>query len=143
MAQLDPRNWMEILPAAECWRRLAKSPVGRIAVMGADGPEIFPINIAVDGESVVFRTDPGSKLASLAADPRISLEVDGIDIEHSDGWSVVMAGRVKELVGAELVAAQQLPLEPWTIGDKARWFRIVPLKVSGRAIGLRAAHGYL
>ena len=111
-------------------------------MLGADGPEIYPVNIAVDGESVVFRTDPGSKLSAIAADPRVSLEVDDLDLERCDGWSVVVAGRVRELVGAELVAAQRLPLEPWTIGDKARWFRLVPLRVTGRAIGLRAAHGY-
>jgi hypothetical protein len=142
MTRLDARNWMEILPEDECWRLLAGSPVGRIAVLGADGPDIFPVNIAVDGRSVVFRTDPGSKLAALASDPRVALEVDGFDLEQRDGWSVVAVGRVEEIGGADLIAAQRLPLEPWTIGDKARWFRIVPLRISGRAIGLRAARGY-
>jgi nitroimidazol reductase NimA-like FMN-containing flavoprotein (pyridoxamine 5'-phosphate oxidase superfamily) len=132
---------MEILPAAECWRLLAGSPVGRIAVIGDGGPEIYPVNIAVTGETVVFRTDPGSKLAALASDPRVAVEADGIDLEQRDGWSVVVAGIVEELGGDDLLAAQRLPLEPWTIGDKARWFRVKPLRISGRAIGLRAARG--
>lgn len=143
MAQIDPRNWMEVLPAQECWRLLAECSVGRIAVVGPDGPEIYPINIAVDGESVVFRTDPGSKLAAMASDPRVSLEADGFDIEERSGWSVVVTGRIAELGGDELIAAQELPLEPWTIGDKARWLRLQPLRISGRAIGLRASRGYL
>jgi nitroimidazol reductase NimA-like FMN-containing flavoprotein (pyridoxamine 5'-phosphate oxidase superfamily) len=142
MAQLDPRNWMEILPAAECWRLLASVPIGRIAVLGNDGPEVYPINIAVDRESIVFRTDPGSKLSAMASSPRVALEADAIDLDERDGWSVVVSGVVEEIGGDELLAAQRLPLEPWTIGDKARWFRIKPLRITGRAIGLRAARGY-
>ena len=141
MARLEPRSWMEILPTDECWRLLAASPIGRIAMTGAGGPEIFPINIAVSGESIVFRTDPGSKLDLLTADPRVAVEVDGIDLERRDGWSVVVTGRVEELGGDDLLAAQDLGLQPWTIGDKARWFRLVPLQVSGRGIGLRASRG--
>ena len=142
MAQLDPRNWLEILPAHECWHLLAGSPVGRIAVVSADGPEVFPVNIAVDGESIVFRTDPGSKLSAIVSEPRVAIEADSIDLEAKDGWSVMATGRVEELGGDELVAAQSLGLEPWTIGAKARWFRLRPLHISGRVIGLRAAHGY-
>lgn len=142
MTRLDPRNWMEILPASECWELLAVSPVGRIAVAGPEGPEIYPINIAVDGESIVFRTDPGSKLSAIAAEPRVAIEVDGIDLKNRDGWSVVVAGRVQELGGQELLDAQDLGLEPWTIGEKARWFRLLPTRVTGRGIGLRSRTGY-
>lgn len=142
MTRLDPRNWLEILPAAECWELLGISPVGRIAVVGTDGPEIYPINIAVDGESVVFRTDPGSKLNAIATEPRVAIEVDSVDLTARDGWSVVVSGRVEELGGDELLAAQDLNLEPWTIGQKARWFRLHPVRISGRGIGLRAARGY-
>ena len=142
MTRLDPRNWLEILPATECWELLAISPVGRIAVLGADGPEIYPVNIVVDGESVVFRTDPGRKLNAIATEPRVAIEVDSVDLRERDGWSVVVSGRVEELGGDELLAAQDLGLEPWTIGEKARWFRLHPTHISGRGIGLRAARGY-
>ena len=142
MVQLDPRNWLEILPAHECWQLLAGSPVGRIAVVTADGPEVFPVNIAVDGETIVFRTDPGSKLSAIASEPRVAIEADSIDLDAKDGWSVMATGRVEELGGDELVAAQSLGREPWTIGAKARWFRLRPLHISGRVIGLRAVHGY-
>jgi nitroimidazol reductase NimA-like FMN-containing flavoprotein (pyridoxamine 5'-phosphate oxidase superfamily) len=139
MAQLEPRTWMEILSTSECWRLLGTCAVGRLAVTGDDGPEIYPVNIAVDGESVVFRTDPGSKVTAIAADPRVALEVDSIDLEAQDGWSVVVAGRLVELNDGELVAARRLPLAPWTIGDKQRWFRLVPRRITGRGIGVRAS----
>lgn len=143
MTELDPRTWMEVLSAAECWRLVATAHIGRIAVVAQDGPVVYPVNIAVDGESVVFRTDPGSKLAAISTDPRVAIEVDAIDLEARDGWSVVLAGRLEELGGQELLDAQQLPLELWTIGDKARWFRLRPTRVTGRALGLRATRAYL
>jgi hypothetical protein len=142
MARLEPRSWAEILAADECWRLLASSPVGRIALVGTTGPEIFPVNIAVSGQSIVFRTDPGSKLSLRAADPRVAIEVDAFDVDRRDGWSVVATGRVVELGGDDLLAGQGLGLEPWTIGDKARWFRLVSERLTGRGIGLRASRGY-
>jgi nitroimidazol reductase NimA-like FMN-containing flavoprotein (pyridoxamine 5'-phosphate oxidase superfamily) len=129
---------MEVLGTSECWRLLGTSAVGRLVVNGEDGPEIYPVNIAVDGQSVVFRTDPGSKLTRIASDPRVALEVDAVDLEKRDGWSVVVTGKLVELNDGELFAAQQLPLAPWTIGDKQRWFRLVPRRVTGRGIGVRA-----
>ena len=141
MVQLDARTWLEVLPAAECWRLLALSPIARIAVIGEDGPEIYPMNIAVDGESVVFRTDPGSKLANLSHDPRVAVEADGIDLDRRTGWSVVLIGRARELGGADLHEAHRLPLVTWAVGDKARWFRVEPVRLTGRAIGERASRG--
>lgn len=139
MTIVDSRNWLEILSNAECWRLVASSTVGRLAVIGEDGgPEIYPLNIAADGQSVVFRTDPGSKLAALQKAPRVALEVDGLDFDAGDGWSVLLVGPVKELGGAELIEARRLPLVPWAIGEKARWFRLTPTRVSGRGIGDRA-----
>jgi nitroimidazol reductase NimA-like FMN-containing flavoprotein (pyridoxamine 5'-phosphate oxidase superfamily) len=139
MALVDSRNWLEILSNEECWRLVASSTVGRLAVIGDDGsPEIYPLNIATDGQSVVFRTDPGSKLAALQKAPRVALEVDGLDFEACDGWSVLLVGPVEELGGTELIDAQRLPLAPWAIGEKARWFRLTPTRVTGRGIGDRA-----
>ena len=139
MTRLDARTWMEILSTTECWGLLGTCAIGRLAVSTPQGPEIYPVNIAVDGESVVFRTDPGSKLTAIAADPRVALEADFVDHDASDGWSVLVVGRLVELSGGELVAARRLPLAPWTIGDKQRWFRLVPRRVTGRRVGVRAS----
>jgi hypothetical protein len=139
MALVDARNWLEILSEDECWRLVRLSSVGRLAVIGADGsPEIYPLNIAVDGKSVVFRTDPGSKLAALHKAPSVALEADGLDFDACDGWSVLLVGPAKEIGGQELIDARRLPLAPWAVGEKARWFRLTPTRISGRGIGDRA-----
>lgn len=140
MALIDGRNWLEILSTDECWRLVRLSAVGRLAVIGEDGhPEVYPLNIAADGESVVFRTDPGRKLAALHESPSVALEVDGLDFNDREGWSVLIVGHAVEIGGHELIDAQRLPLAPWAVGEKARWFRLIPKRITGRGIGERAS----
>jgi nitroimidazol reductase NimA-like FMN-containing flavoprotein (pyridoxamine 5'-phosphate oxidase superfamily) len=139
MAIVDGRTWLEILPEAECWRLLRLSAVGRLAVMIDGDLMIWPLNIAVDGHTIVFRTDAGSKVGAFQGDPRVAVEVDGLDLGERKGWSVVANGFVHELSGDELARARRLPLQPWTVGEKARWFGVPVARISGRVIGERAA----
>jgi len=140
MAVVDGRTWLEVLGEEECWRLLRLSAIGRIAVVGPEGPDIYPVNIAVDGRSIVFRTDPGSKLQALAHNPTVAVEVDGLDHDRRRGWSVVARGRAEEIADpAGVTRARVLPLLPWCAGEKARWVRIVPTVVTGRSIEDRAA----
>ena len=52
MTLVDPRTWMEQLPAQECWNLLADARVGRLGVLVDSGPEVYPVNFAVDGRSI-------------------------------------------------------------------------------------------
>jgi nitroimidazol reductase NimA-like FMN-containing flavoprotein (pyridoxamine 5'-phosphate oxidase superfamily) len=126
--------WLEILSDAECWRLLRLSPIGRLAADVDGEPMIWPLNIVVDGEAVVFRTGPGSKLATLEDLPKAALEVDGLDVDAKRGWSVVARGRVVELAGDALDRAHRLPLVPWTVGEKPCWFALQVRAISGRSI---------
>ncbi|HET7720993.1 MAG TPA: pyridoxamine 5'-phosphate oxidase family protein [Acidimicrobiales bacterium] len=135
MALLDARTWMEHLGSEECWTLLGLVPVGRLGVVVDGLPEIFPVNFVVDDEAIVFRTDSGSKLAGLAASPGVCFEVDGIDLDDRTGWSVLVKGRAKELGKPEDVSrASRLPLEFWSVGEKAHWVRIEPTQVTGRRV---------
>jgi hypothetical protein len=98
------------------------------------------VNIATDGRTIVFRTDPGSKLAVIDRHPAVALEVDGLDFDTRRGWSVVVRGRANEMRDPEeLRRVREHRFLPWTVGDKTHWIRIVPTVVSGRAIEDRAA----
>ena len=130
---------MEVLPEAECWRLLRLSPVGRVATVVDGAPMIWPLNVAVDDRTVVFRTGQGSKLAGLQDGSTVAVEVDGLDLDERRGWSIVAVGEVRELVAGARASAQQLPLAPWTVGEKPRWFGVHVARISGRAIGDRAA----
>jgi nitroimidazol reductase NimA-like FMN-containing flavoprotein (pyridoxamine 5'-phosphate oxidase superfamily) len=139
MAIVDSRPWMERLSLKECWEFLASTPVGRVGVVIDTAPEVYPVNHSVDGESIVFRTDPGGKLRGLHRTPSVCFQIDDFDSETRDGWSVLLKGRATEVVGADAIRqVEARPLEFWDMGSKCHWVRIVPSEVTGRRIHQRA-----
>jgi nitroimidazol reductase NimA-like FMN-containing flavoprotein (pyridoxamine 5'-phosphate oxidase superfamily) len=130
-----PAISLEHLGPDECWDLLASTPVGRVGVLADSAPEIYPVNHVVDGRTVVFRTDPGTKLRSLLRSPLVCFEVDGADAEATTGWSVMVKGRAAQIVDpGEIRAVRRLPLRYWSIGEVAHWIRITPDQVTGRRI---------
>ena len=120
------------LDEQECWDRVAAAPYGRLALSVFDDVDIVPINAVLSHGDLYFRTAPGSKLAELAANPRVAYEVDGFDDDTA--YSVVVKGTAERLERqADIDAADQLPLTPWIPTLKYRWVRIHPSSVSGRA----------
>jgi nitroimidazol reductase NimA-like FMN-containing flavoprotein (pyridoxamine 5'-phosphate oxidase superfamily) len=100
-------------------------------------PHIVPVNYATPGRGeVVFRTAPGSVLneASLR---KVAFEVDDIDAEAHEGWSVLVVGYCRDIgdaIDADSVALRQLPLVTWAPGERHQWYKIVPAVVTGRRI---------
>jgi len=136
VALKDGRTWMEHLTPKECWALLASTPVGRIGLLHDSAPEIYPVNFAVDGESVLFRTDPGTKLRAMDRSPSVCFQVDGVDPADRTGWSVLVKGRAMELTHpSDLLTASELDLPYWVAGEKAHWVRIVAHEITGRRIG--------
>ncbi len=127
-----PYTSLESLSRDECWRLLAGCSIGRLAVITRDGlPFVVPVNYALDGESVVFRTDSGTKFDALRRHP-VGFQVDSIDPHHRTGWTVLIQGIAHETIPEE---AEHLEVQPWT-GPKQYWVRVVPRHVSGRRIRL-------
>lgn len=134
MGVIDPRTWLEHLSSSMCWELLASTPVGRVGVLVDSAPEIYPVNFAVDGHTVVFRTDPGSKLRGIDRSPSVCFEVDGVD-RAAESWSVLLKGRAEAVTeAADRRALDDLPLRPWALGQKSHWIRIRPREVTGRRI---------
>lgn len=129
----DPSCAEQPLELNDCWALLRNEAYGRLAVIGEDGPDIFPINARVDHGTVVFRTATGSKLSAIHEEPRVAFEVDGYDDVRGTAWSVVIRGTANEVTdqyeGLEVV---ELGVTPWQRGLKPVFVRIVPTTVSGR-----------
>jgi nitroimidazol reductase NimA-like FMN-containing flavoprotein (pyridoxamine 5'-phosphate oxidase superfamily) len=141
MAIVDSRTWLIHLSEADCWRLLEEHPVGRVGVLVNSAPEIYPVNYRVDGRSILFRTDTGTKLAGLERSPSVCFEIDAIEPASKTGWSVLVKGRAHPLVDSDEVrAAGREPLEYWSIATKPHWVRIDPHEVTGRRIMPRS-HG--
>ncbi len=137
----DDDPTLEVLTREECLRLVATLPVGRIAVNGVGGPpHVVPVNYVLDGDVIVFRTDPGTKLSALRKRP-VTFQTDLIDLFHRTGWSVSIQGWASD---SEDPGAAS---ESWAGGIKRHVVRVEPFHVSGRRIRLPAIsadeRGYL
>ena len=125
-----------ILAPDECYRLLASTPVARVAFVHDGDVVILPVNIGVANRSVVFRTQPGSKLDAAVMAQQVSIEVDGWNAGTRTGWSVLARGRASTVVDeADVAALDQLGVDPWIRTDAPRtWVRVLPDEVSGRRV---------
>jgi nitroimidazol reductase NimA-like FMN-containing flavoprotein (pyridoxamine 5'-phosphate oxidase superfamily) len=126
----------EVLTPEECYRLLASAPVGRVAFVDAGDVLVLPVNIALWKHSVVFRTQPGSKLDAAVMDRRVSVEVDGWNATTHHGWSVLVHGSASTVEDADQVAElDQLGVAPWIRPDADRtWVRVLPDEITGRRV---------
>jgi len=107
--------------------------VGRLVITVAGEPHIFPLNYALDGDAVVFRTQVGTKLTGITRSLS-TFEVDHID-SSGQGWAVSFEGLAQEVLDAdppELRARiEALSLDTWPGGDRPNVVRITPYAVRG------------
>jgi uncharacterized protein len=125
-----------IMDTEECLEHLRRSPVGRLGFIDHGEAVILPVNYALDGRSIVFRTGPGSKLSAAVMNNAVCLEIDGwIDLDHT-GWSVLAKGMATMIEGEqELERLDALPVHPWSSPElRQEWVRIVIEELSGRRI---------
>jgi nitroimidazol reductase NimA-like FMN-containing flavoprotein (pyridoxamine 5'-phosphate oxidase superfamily) len=131
---IETTSRMETIERADCVHLLTAHGLGRLAVVVRGRPVIFPVNYAMDGARVVFRTDAGTKLWGSVGQ-EVAFEIDGFDRIYHEGWSVVVVGTAEEVHdGAELARLERLPIGPWGPGPKAHWVRVRPGAITGRRI---------
>jgi hypothetical protein len=132
---LDDRHpeRIEHLAESDCWALVRSAEVGRLAVSIGDHPDVFPINHFVDGNSIIFRSAAGTKLAAAVLGRAVAFEVDGYEVDGGVAWSVVVKGKARQIENMfEFLDAEQLPLFPWHIGPKPNFVRIEPDEITGR-----------
>ncbi len=125
---------LETLPFEACLRLLASVPVGRVGFYSDGELVVLPVNHALDGQDVVFRTAAGSKLSAAEGKNLVAFEADDYDPRTRSGWSVLVNGRAEVVYDdAETERLASLGLEPWvTAVERPFWIRIRPISVSGR-----------
>jgi nitroimidazol reductase NimA-like FMN-containing flavoprotein (pyridoxamine 5'-phosphate oxidase superfamily) len=133
MAETTAIHTLEPLDEAACWELLAARVVGRLVVAVGSQPDIFPVNYVIDDGAIVIRTAEGTKLAAALMGQLVAFEIDHIDEQHRLGWSVVVHGEARESrTLPDSMRDQELPVEPWADGEKLRYIRITPRRISGR-----------
>ncbi len=118
------------LTRAECWHFLREHEFGRLAFHLAGEVHITPINYAVDGETLLFRTAQGNKLLGIVMSDDVAFEID--DHSGDRAWSVVVRGRARRLEGEEVYRAEHVGVRPWVGQDKHEVVEITPSEITGR-----------
>lgn len=111
------------------------SYVGRIGFVISGQPLILPVNYLADDDSIVFCTEPGTKLSAVSEGASVVFEVDDSRPLYHAGWSVIVKGTAREITNEEeLDALRRSPLHSWATRSTEHWVRISIDEVTGRRI---------
>jgi len=132
-----PRRTLEELSWDECFTLLGQETIGRLVYEDDLGPAAVPVNYAVAGHGIVFRSEDGSKIRGLR-EHDVAFEVDHIDEANRSGWSVLIRGTSEEVEFERLPELLRridgyVPL-PWKKGIHKIWVVITPKIVTGRRL---------
>jgi uncharacterized protein len=132
---------IEDLTESECRARLSMHQVGRIAISIHALPVILPVNYSMEGDRIVFRSTPGTKLSAALTRSVIAFEIDAYEPNADQGWSVVVQGVVETVTDEKQVEAlRRLPLRPISPGGVPDHFvRLTTQVVTGRCVRPRTS----
>lgn len=127
---------LETIPLDDCLRLLASVPLGRVGFVADGEVVVLPVNHAVSGQDIVFRTTLGSKLSAAESENTVTFEADHYDSRGRTGWSILVTGRAEMVYDdAEIAVLDRLGLEPWPDAvDRSFWVRIRARAVTGRRL---------
>lgn len=117
----------------DCLQLVGEQGVGRLAFDDGRGPAIVPMNYTFHGGILHMRTDDGSKLEAADRRGLAAFEIDVVDLERAEGWSVVIRGRLRRMVAPEGAGYPGEP-EPIADGDRKHLMGLVPTSITGREL---------
>lgn len=93
------------LDADQCWERLHRSRIARVAFRTEESLEVIPVNYVAETRQLVFATSSNVILDAVQAGREIVMEVD----EH-DGWTAwsVVARGIAHIPDTRHVTAQRI-----------------------------------
>jgi len=128
------RRFLRALSPTECFDLLEPGGIGRVGISAAEGVIILPVNYAVKGQAIIYRTAPDTLLA-LHVNTQVSFEVDQCDESLHEGWSVLVQGRAHEVTDEhEVRQLEETHLKPWAPGARDVYVRLAATEISGRRI---------
>lgn len=126
------------LPVEECLELLHGGVVGRVALSTPTGPRIVPLNYAMYGDAIVFRTTAYSELGTYGWNTDLAFEIDHLDFEKREGWSVVAVGRAELLEDPDELREVRAGWDPtpWVAGRRYLYIKLRWRDLTGRRIGV-------
>ncbi len=125
------------LTIEECLELLSGGVIGRVALATPVGPRIVPVNYAMHGQAIIFRTAAYSELGTYGWNTDLAFEVDYIDYEKHQGWSVVALGRAELVDDPEELREikESWDPRPWAGGQRNLYMKLTWRDVTGRRLG--------
>ena len=124
------------LTPARCRELLTPGGAGRFLFVSDRGPVAVPVNYAMLGGDIVFRTSESGRVAAAARPGSlVSFSVDRIDGARAGGWSVLASGEAAVLPDpAGRAVADRLGIEPRASDQRDIVIRLTPREITGRLI---------
>jgi uncharacterized protein len=126
-----------LLDPVECRDLLVGGVAGRVAMATPVGPRIVPVSYSVHGDAIVFRTAPYSELSTYGWDTDLAFEVDDLDYDTQQGWSVVAVGRAHVVSDHDEVQRIRREWEPvpWAGGTRNLYVALAWRQLTGVRLG--------
>jgi nitroimidazol reductase NimA-like FMN-containing flavoprotein (pyridoxamine 5'-phosphate oxidase superfamily) len=122
---------LDVLDRSECEQLLAGRSFGRVVTKIGNELSALPVYYAMLDGDIVFRTDPGTKLAAAVLRTQVVFEVD----DEREGWSVMVTGHAEEVRRPADDFAEQARLDRlWPAGERERFVRIRAERITGRRL---------
>ena len=133
---------LDVLTLDECLARLEEHGVGRIALVVDEYPIIVPVNyrlVVLPGRHwIAIRTRPGGVIER--ADMYVAFEIDELDAERREGWSVVVRGTLHHVNPEVADFGQRFDPDSWLHAERDAWMIIEAFQISGRELRDRSRH---
>ena len=90
-------------------------------------------------EAIIFRTTPYSELGTHGPSAEVAFEVDQLDYDAHQGWSVVATGAAEVVEDPDAVQDLRASADPtpWAAGSRQLYFRLRWRELTGRRLGPR------
>ncbi len=140
MTRSDDRQQGSIveLPEEECLALLDTTTVCRVAFVNNEGQQLVPVNFALIGGVIYFRTLPDGFLSGLArGHDDVAFGVDHHDV-FRHGWNVTVRGRAEAVEDRATInkVLSHHRLQPWAGGVRPLVIKIIPADVAGRRVAV-------
>jgi uncharacterized protein len=129
---------LEVLDRATCLALISSLDVGRLAWAEEDRVMVFPLNFALDGDDIIFRTPSRSLCDAVASGTCLTFQADDVEPALRSGWTVVASGPASEVT--DPVERERLSrlVSPWRRMDDLHVIRLTISWVTGRRLPAHA-----
>lgn len=138
---VSPKPTIEPLDEDECMRLISPGGLGRLAYSGRFGLTVMPVNYRMLEGSIVFRTEQDSptdrdlRTGIVGAEYQVAFEVDDVDPDAREGWSVLVQGGAHHVDSAdEYASVRDSGVVSWAGGNREHFLRIIPTRITGRRV---------